>query len=82
MCRKDEQYEPETFVSSQISSYHKGLDGIWRREIRKFEKQAILLEAHQGIVGGHYAGSPRQEKYGKAGYGGLQRKKMPMTVLC
>ena len=25
------------------------------------------------------SGSPRQEKYGKAGYGGLQRKKMPMS---
>ena len=36
--------------------YHKGSDGIWRRSIRHFEKNAILQEAHQGVASGHYTG--------------------------
>ena len=36
--------------------YHKGHDGIWRRCVRNYEKEAVLREAHCGIAGGHYAG--------------------------
>ena len=36
--------------------YHKGADGIWRRAIWQFEKEAILCEAHCSISRGHYGG--------------------------
>ena len=36
--------------------YHKGSDGIWRRAVRQFEKDAVLRDAHHGIADGHYAG--------------------------
>jgi hypothetical protein len=36
--------------------YKLGADGILRRCILEHERTTILEEAHNGIVGGHYAG--------------------------
>ena len=42
--------------------YHKGADGIWRRAVRQFEKQAILRETHCVVTGRHYAGEVTAKK--------------------
>ena len=47
--------------------YHKGVDGIWRRTIRQFEKLVILWESHCGIAGGHYAGETTARKIWNSG---------------
>ena len=47
--------------------YHKGSDGIWRRAIRQIEKNVVLQEAHQGIVGGHYGGDATARKVWQSG---------------
>jgi hypothetical protein len=36
--------------------YKMGADGILRRCVLEHERRVILEEAHDGIVGGHYAG--------------------------
>ena len=47
--------------------YHKGLDDIWRRAIRQFEKHTILQEAHDGIARGHYVGESTARKVWQSG---------------
>ena len=42
--------------------YHKGVDGLWRRSIRQFEKSAILREPQFGIAGGHYVRETTTQK--------------------
>ena len=44
-----------------------GEDGIWRRAIRQFEKEDILIEAHCGIAGGHYTGDTIARKIWNSG---------------
>ena len=46
----------QNFCLLNDALYHKGVDGIWQRVVRQFEKEAILCEAHCGIVRGHYVG--------------------------
>ena len=41
---------------------HKGNDGIRRRRIREDEKEAVVLEAHCGMVGRHYTGDVTARK--------------------
>ena len=48
--------------------YHKGVDGIWKRAVRQFEKQVILRESHCGIVAGHYAGEATGRKIWNRGF--------------
>jgi hypothetical protein len=36
--------------------YKLGIDNILRRCVLEHERPMVLLEAHEGIVGGHYAG--------------------------
>ena len=59
--------------------YHKGSDGIWRREMRQFEKHTILQEAHHESQVDTTPESSRPKKYGRVGYGGPQRKRMPTS---
>ena len=47
--------------------YHKGVDGIWRRVVRHFEKEGILRETHYRIVRGHYAGVATTKKIWSSG---------------
>ena len=41
--------------------YHKRTDGIWRRAVGQFEKDAVLQEAHHDITGGHYVSEPTEK---------------------
>ena len=54
--RKRLEVRSRNFCLVSDIRYHKGSDGIWRRSIRHFEKNAILQEAHQGVASGHYTG--------------------------
>ena len=47
--------------------YHKGAEQIWRRAVRRDEKETILREAHCGIVGGHYAEDVKARKIWQSG---------------
>ena len=38
--------------------YNLGADGILRRRVMEHERSMVLEEAHEGIVGGNYAGNP------------------------
>ena len=66
--------------------YHKGSDGIWRRAIRQFEKDAVLREAHHDIADGHYAGDAIARKIWQSGLWWPTTKKMltnsASNVLC
>ena len=42
--------------------YKLGLDEILRRYVLHHERPLILLEGHDGIVGGHYSGNPTTQK--------------------
>jgi hypothetical protein len=44
-----------------------GLDEILRRCVMEVERPLILAEAHEGIVGGHYAGKETTQKVLSAG---------------
>ena len=52
----------QNFYLIKETLYHKGADGIWRRCLQQFEKEAVLREAHRGIVRGHYAGDTTAQK--------------------
>ena len=56
--------------------YHKGADGIWRRAILQFEKEAILREGHSGISRGHYARDMTTLKIWNSGLW------CPTTIMC
>ena len=55
------------FCLIQVTLYHKGADGIWRRAVRIDENEAILREVHCGIVGCHYAGDVTARKIWQSG---------------
>ena len=57
----------QNFCLIQDTLYHKESNGIWHRCIRNDKKEAILREAHCGIVGGHYAGDATTRKVWQAG---------------
>jgi hypothetical protein len=42
--------------------YNMGIDSILRRYILDHERPRILIEAHEGIAGGHYAGKDTTQK--------------------
>jgi hypothetical protein len=42
--------------------YKLGADGILRRCVLEHERPMILIEVHEGIVGGHYAGKENMQK--------------------
>ena len=60
--RKRLVVQSRNFCLPKETLYHKGADGIWRRAIWQFEKEAILCEAHCSIVGGHYARETTAQK--------------------
>jgi hypothetical protein len=47
--------------------YKMGPDDIMRRCVMEAERPLILAEAHEGIVGGHYAGKETTQKVLRAG---------------
>ena len=47
--------------------YKLGADEVLRRYVLEHERQAILIEAHEGIAGGHYAGKEMTQKILLAG---------------
>ena len=47
--------------------YHKGVDGIWRRVVQQFEKEAILREIHCGIANKHDVGEATARKRWNSG---------------
>ena len=49
-----------TLITGQL--YKLGPDEILRRYILDSERSMILVEAHAGIVGGHYSGNPIVQK--------------------
>ena len=60
----------QNFCLLKGSLYHKGVDGIWRRIIRQFEKPVLLREAQCGVEADIMLGRLQLEKYGVASYGG------------
>ena len=68
--RKRLVVQSQNFYLLNYTLYHKGADGIWRRIVRRFKKERILLKAHCGIVGGHYEGETTARKSRIVGYGG------------
>jgi hypothetical protein len=50
-----------------INLYKLGVDGILRRCILEHERPMILVEVHDGIVGGHYERNERTHKILHAG---------------
>jgi hypothetical protein len=42
--------------------YKMGLDELLRRCVMEEERTLILVEAHEGITGGHYAGKEKMQK--------------------
>lgn len=44
-----------------------GSDKILCRDVLEYEWQSILVEAHAGVAGGHYAGSVTMQKILRAG---------------
>ena len=49
-------------------NFHKmGADEILQRFLPNFEWNSILVEAHGGVVGGHYAGKETTEKILRTG---------------
>jgi hypothetical protein len=44
-----------------------GVNNILRRCVLEHERPRILVEAHEGIVGGHYVGKPTSEEVLHAG---------------
>jgi hypothetical protein len=47
--------------------YKMGADRILRRCVLEHERPIILVEAHEGIAGGHYAGKAISEKVLRTG---------------
>jgi hypothetical protein len=47
--------------------YKMGPDEILRRCVMEAERQLILIEAHEGIAGGHYAGKSTTQKILRVG---------------
>jgi hypothetical protein len=47
--------------------YKMGADSILRRCVLEHERPGILVEAHEGIAGGHYAGKATMQKVLQAG---------------
>lgn len=43
--------------------YNMGLDEILRRYVPKHETQITLIEAHSGVIGGHYVGKATARKF-------------------
>ena len=54
-----------TIIAGQL--YKKGIDQICRRCVPEHEKNGILMEAHQGITGGHQAAEITKRKILQAG---------------
>ena len=47
--------------------YKMGLDEVLRRYVPEHERQSILIEAHGGVTGGHYAGKATAHKILRVG---------------
>jgi hypothetical protein len=54
-----------SLIAGQL--YKMGPDEILRRCVTETERPLILTEAHEGIVGGHYAGKATVQKVLRAG---------------
>jgi hypothetical protein len=54
-----------SLIASQL--YKMGLDEILRRCVMEVERPLILIEAHEGIAGGHYTGKETMQKVLRAG---------------
>ena len=65
--RKRLAVRSRNFCLRNNTLYHKGADGIWRRAVRQFEKQAILRETHCVVTGRHYAGEVTSQKIWSSG---------------
>jgi hypothetical protein len=62
--------------------YKLGLDNILRRCVLNHERQDILWECHNGVVGGHVGGKATAQKVLQAmDYGGLCYLKMLRSML-
>ena len=48
--------------------YKMGLDEILRRYVSEHERKAILAEAHECTIGGHYIGKTTAHKILRAGF--------------
>jgi hypothetical protein len=57
-----------------------GADNILRRCVLEHERPRILAEAHEGIVGGHYAGKATHAEGIAQAYGGQQFIGMLRTI--
>jgi hypothetical protein len=60
--------------------YKMGTDSILRRCVLEHERPKILVESHEGIAGGHYAGKATTQKVLRTDYGGQQSIKMPRNI--
>jgi hypothetical protein len=60
--------------------YNMGADSILRRCVLENERLRILIEVHEGIDGGHYAGKDIAQKYCAQEYGDQQFIKMPRNT--
>jgi hypothetical protein len=62
--------------------YKLGADNILRRCVMEHERPIILAEAHEGIVGGHYAGKAIAQKILHVqDYGGQQFTRMQRSIV-
>ena len=65
--RKRLAVQSQHFCLLRDTLYHKGADGILWPAVRNDEKEAILREAHYGVVGGHYVGDTTTRKIWRSG---------------
>ena len=72
--RRVEPGRVETTIGSKLTllfgaghNISQGVDGIWCRAVQSDEKDAVLCEAHCGVVGGHYAGEATTRKIWRSG---------------
>jgi hypothetical protein len=54
-----------SLIAGQL--YKMGPDEILRRCVMEAERPLILIEAHEGIIGGHYAGKETMQKIIRVG---------------
>jgi hypothetical protein len=68
-----------SLIAGQL--YKMGLDEILRRFVMEVERSLILVEAHEGIAGGHYARTEQHRRFLGLAFGGLLYIKMPRNTI-
>jgi hypothetical protein len=60
--------------------YKMGPDGILRRCVMEAERTLILIEAHEGIAGGHYVGKQLRRIFLELAFGGIPYTEMLRNI--